>query len=162
MIFSAYRRDDFADPDGFAVQLGAVLEQYPDDVIRFVTSPRTGIQRKAKFPPTIAEIVEMCDAEVARIARIKKFNDMGSVRRLPRPHLPYANVFVPPDAPQYQAMVEKSKAFEPGQWWFRDDERIGIWVPMSWLTESTGKNQPRTFTKADVEATFREHEGAQS
>jgi hypothetical protein len=32
-VFSAYRIDQFADPDGFKTQLGAVLEQYPDEVM---------------------------------------------------------------------------------------------------------------------------------
>jgi hypothetical protein len=43
------------------VQLGLVLEQYDDAVIRWVTSPLTGIQRQCKFPPSIAEVVEACD-----------------------------------------------------------------------------------------------------
>jgi hypothetical protein len=63
MVFGAYRRDDFADPENFSVQLGMILERYDDQVIEHVTSPLTGIQRKCKFPPSIAEIVEACDAE---------------------------------------------------------------------------------------------------
>jgi hypothetical protein len=63
MVFGAYRRDEFADPENFIVQLGMILERYDDQVIEHVTSPLTGIQRKCKFPPSIAEIVEACDAE---------------------------------------------------------------------------------------------------
>ena len=64
MIFSAYRRDDFADPDGFVLQVGMVLERYSDAVINQVTSPLTGIQRRHKGrPPDIASIVEACDDE---------------------------------------------------------------------------------------------------
>ena len=63
MVFAAYRRDDFADPETFVVQLGMILERYDDEVIERVTSPLTGIQRKCKFPPSIAEIVKACDAE---------------------------------------------------------------------------------------------------
>lgn len=61
-IFSAYRRADFADPDGFVVQLGSVLENYPEWVVAEVSHPKTGIQRKIKFSPSIAEIVEGCEA----------------------------------------------------------------------------------------------------
>ena len=65
-ILGSYRRDDFADPDIFLVQLGMVLERYDDAVIRAVTSPVTGIQRTCKFPPSIAEFVEFVDEHVRR------------------------------------------------------------------------------------------------
>jgi hypothetical protein len=61
MVLSSYRRDDFAEPDGYAVQLAMVLERYPDETVREATSPITGIQRTCKFPPSIAELVEFCD-----------------------------------------------------------------------------------------------------
>jgi len=61
MLLSAYRRDDYADPKGFVVQLGAVLEVYPEWVIRGVTDPLTGVQREQKFPPSIAEVVSACE-----------------------------------------------------------------------------------------------------
>jgi hypothetical protein len=63
LLFGAYRRDEFADPENFIQQLGMILERYDDQVIEHVTNPRTGIQRKCRFPPSIAEIVEACDAE---------------------------------------------------------------------------------------------------
>jgi hypothetical protein len=62
-VFGAYRRDEFADPENFIQQLGMILERYDDHVIERVTNPLTGIQRKCKFPPSIAEMVEACDAE---------------------------------------------------------------------------------------------------
>jgi len=65
-ILSSYRKDDFADPDGYFVQLAIVLERYDDDVIRAVTSPVTGIQRTCKFPPSIAEFVEFIDEHIRR------------------------------------------------------------------------------------------------
>src|SRR6266436_1572594 len=43
ILFSAYRADQYADPDGFMVSMGMVLEQYPDDVIVYITDPRTGV-----------------------------------------------------------------------------------------------------------------------
>ncbi len=73
-IFSAYRKDDYADPDGFVVQLGVILEAYPPTVIDYISHPRTGIQRRCKFPPSLAEITEACDdrasyeTSIARLA----------------------------------------------------------------------------------------------
>lgn len=66
LILSSYRKDDFADPDGYVVQLAMVLERYDDKVIDAVTSPVTGIQRTCKFPPSIAEFVEFIDEHIRR------------------------------------------------------------------------------------------------
>lgn len=77
ILFSAYRSDQYADPDGFLASLGAVLEQYPNEVIIYITDPRTGVQRGKIFPPTIAEIVAACDARIADLARQERFRNWG-------------------------------------------------------------------------------------
>lgn len=77
MLFSSYRKDQYDDPDSFMLHLGMVLEQYPDEVCRFVTDPRTGIQRRIKWPPTISEIVEACDEHAGHIARVERFKNWG-------------------------------------------------------------------------------------
>ncbi len=77
MLFSCYRQDQFQDPEGFLASLGLVLEQYPDEVIKHVTDPRTGIQRRSKWPPSIAEIVEACDECAAGIKRRERFANWG-------------------------------------------------------------------------------------
>lgn len=71
-LFSAYRRDDYADSAGFFAQLGAVFEGYPESVIDHVTSPRTGLQRTCKFPPSVAEVVEACEREAAEQFRSRQ------------------------------------------------------------------------------------------
>jgi hypothetical protein len=77
MLFGAYRADQYADPDGFMVQLGMVLEQYSDDIVVYVTDPRTGIQRSIRWPPTIAEVVSACDARNAELQRIERYMNWG-------------------------------------------------------------------------------------
>ncbi len=66
LVLSSYRRDDFADPDTYAIQLAMILERYDDKVIDAVTSPATGIQRTCKWPPSIAEMVEFIDEHIRR------------------------------------------------------------------------------------------------
>ena len=61
MLLSAYRKDEWADPESFVAQLGIVLGGYSDDVVNYVTDPRTGIQRSSKWPPSIAEVVDACE-----------------------------------------------------------------------------------------------------
>src|SRR5258708_9432398 len=94
-ILSCYRRDDFADPENYLIQLGMILERYPDDIIREVTSPVTGIQRTCKFPPSIAEVVEFCDNAAGRAERIKHLSQLKFAPRAPRPKCHRANDFMP-------------------------------------------------------------------
>ena len=77
ILFSAYRTDQYSDPDGYLTSLGVVLEQYPDEVIVFITDPRTGVQRISKWPPTISEVVEACDKRVAELAKVRRYENWG-------------------------------------------------------------------------------------
>jgi hypothetical protein len=77
IMFSAYRTDQYTDPESYMASLGMVLEAYPNDVICFVTDPKTGIQRRSKWPPTISEIVEACDEQVAYLKRVDRFKNWG-------------------------------------------------------------------------------------
>ena len=77
MLFAAYRTDQYADPDGFMLSLGMVLEQYPNDVVVYVCNPRTGVQRDKKWPPAISEIVEACDRRVYDKNRTERFKNWG-------------------------------------------------------------------------------------
>jgi hypothetical protein len=63
-MFGCYRRDDAHDPDTYAAAISAVLAEYPESVVRYVTDPRTGIPRKLKFLPSVAEVAEACDHEL--------------------------------------------------------------------------------------------------
>lgn len=77
IIFSAYRADQYSDPEGYMISLGAVLEQYPNEVIVYVTDPKTGVQRNCKWPPTIAEIVSACEQHAGYLARKERFANWG-------------------------------------------------------------------------------------
>lgn len=85
MLFSSYRLDQYPDPKAFMAQIGMVLDQYDPQVVAIVTSPLTGIQRKCKFPPSIAEVVDECN-------RVRDGLSAEEARRL-SPKI----VFRPPD-----------------------------------------------------------------
>lgn len=134
-IFSAYRKDDYADPDGFVMQLGAVLERYSDSVIATVCSPYTGIQRRLKNrPPNIGEVVEACDEEQQREESIRRQAQFRVVPRGPRPPAERANVLLRTDALLYQAMCDKAAdpKTNPADWRW-DENGKGIWVSLGWL-----------------------------
>ena len=140
-ILSAYRRDDFADPEGFILQLLTVLERYPDDIIVDVTNPTSGIQRQCKFPPSIAEIVEACDSHIARAERLRRLGPPIQPQRHERTiGQNRANLYVPPEAPQYAAMVERSQRPDTDPLdWRLDETRPGIWVGFNWLDDGKAK-----------------------
>lgn len=134
-VFASYRIDQFADPEGFKVALGAVLEQYPDEVIAYVCDPRTGIQRRSKFPPTISEMVEACDEHRAFLEKLRKQRPAFKERQpepllRDRPQGYLATIFVPEGHNHYEQLTEWAKDAKP-MWWkygTASDGRRGIWV----------------------------------
>ena len=151
-IFGAYRRDQFADPDSFVLQLCMVLERYSDAIVREVASPLTGIQRKVQFPPTIAEVVEFCDNEQARIERVKRYGDMRTHRADLRPKQHLANVLVRPGFEQYGKLVERAEK-SPANQWKVDEEGRGIWVPLGWI-DDLQKMPFKLYTAEQLEAIY--------
>ena len=84
LIFTAYRKDDYSDPEAFMAQVGMNLERYPMEVVEYVTAPTTGIQTRCKFPPSLAEIVEACNAEQAHLDKVWHYSSLPP----PLPRLP--------------------------------------------------------------------------
>jgi hypothetical protein len=145
MLFSAYRRDDFADPDGFVMQLGVILCDFPEDVVNYVTSPKTGLQRRSKWPPSISEIVDACEAHQDFLKRLRT-EKPAVLLRLPEPAKSpgyLANIFVPEGHPKYRMLVEWSSQGDPRLWMFGNssDGRCGIWVNTS-IWEATDSCSP--------------------
>lgn len=112
-----------------------VLERYTDQIIDYATNPISGIQRVSKWPPSIAEVVSHCDAEVERLAKIKRYRDMGNQSLQPRPTQHRANVWVPPADPRYQELVAKARTADEREYRY-DQQRGGIWVGLGWLDEA--------------------------
>ena len=53
------RRSGKTDVDPSAA-VAAILAEYDEETVRFVTDPRTGIARKSQWLPTISEIDKAC------------------------------------------------------------------------------------------------------
>ena len=146
-LFVSYRIDQYGDPEGFKVNVGAVLEGYSDEVVKYVCDPRTGIQRRCTFPPTISEIVDACEDHVAFLERARR-----PVTPLPkrqtvqkwddRPQGDLANVFIPEGHPRYASLVEQAQKLHPVWWRFGNasDGRTGVWIPLN-LWDGSGIKQ---------------------
>lgn len=111
------------------------MEQYSDEVIKYVCDPRTGIQRRSKWPPTISEMVEDCDEHRAFLEKLRKqrptFKERESEPLLrDRPQGYRATIFVPEGHRRYDYLVEWAKDAKPIWWKYgkSSDGRQGIWV----------------------------------
>lgn len=93
LLMSSYRKTDYHNPEGFITTLVAILEQYDPAIVEYVTDPLTGIQRRAKWPPTPAEIVEACAAEISFRTKLAQNSSWKAVPRLPRPKFSIADSF---------------------------------------------------------------------
>jgi hypothetical protein len=75
-MYACYRREDAAQAETMLDAVAAVLAEYPEEVIRLVTDPRTGLPGRMKFPPAVAEVREACELAMgpvnARAAREKR------------------------------------------------------------------------------------------
>src|SRR6185369_15212402 len=127
MIFSAYRRDQYEDPDAFSEQLFLVLKSWDENVIVAVSDPRSSrsLQQQYKFPPTIAEVVAACEEESERQRKAAAAGPPK--RRIFSPQIDTqspgqrANVLVRADAPQYAEAIEWAKTADEADW--RADQR---------------------------------------
>lgn len=141
ILLSSYRRDDYADPDGFVVQVAALFGRQSRNVIVEVTNPLNtrSIQRKhPTFPPNIGEVAEAIEAEANEQANIARLLAMPKpiFRRdyVPPPDHPGSrcNVLVRKDSPQYAktlAVVE-SGALDVRDW-KHDNQGRGIWLGLN-------------------------------
>lgn len=64
-MFGCYRKQDANDPDIYVAAVASILNEYPPAVIDFVTDPRTGLPNRLKWLPTVAEVREGCDLQLA-------------------------------------------------------------------------------------------------
>lgn len=131
--------------------LGAVLEDFPDEVITYITDPRSGIQRRSKWPPTISEVLSACEDHQEFLAKTRA--PRMAAQRLPKPYLrdcepgSKAAIFVPEGHQRYAELVIWTEAADPTLWKFghSSDSRPGLWVShQAW-------NDPQS-TKAEANA----------
>jgi len=124
--------------------LGAVLEGFPSEVIVYVTDPRTGMQRRSKWPPTISEVIEACEEHQAYLERIRKpvrpkLPALPAPSFAERPAGALANTFIPTSHERYASLVEWGKTAEAIYWRFgkSSDGRDGIWIPWNIWDQGT-------------------------
>lgn len=78
LLFGQFRKGDANDPETYSASIAAVLAEYPDEVIRQATDPRTGLGSRLNWLPTVKEVREFCqevvDAEARAAQRERDFH----------------------------------------------------------------------------------------
>lgn len=69
-MYACYRSDGAANPEMFLAAAASILADFPEDVILYVTDPRTGLPGKIKWPPQPAEVREACLDRANYLARL--------------------------------------------------------------------------------------------
>jgi hypothetical protein len=59
-LLGCYPAGKPADPQVYVAAVTAVLANYPNEIVRRVTDPVSGLPSRCKFLPTIAELTEAC------------------------------------------------------------------------------------------------------
>lgn len=102
--------------------------------MNYVTSPKTGLQRRSKWPPTISEVLVACEEHQDFLTKMRKPRPLISARLSPllneRPQGYMAQVFVPEGHSRYAKLCEWAETASPIWWKFgkASDGRQGIWV----------------------------------
>lgn len=60
LLCACYRKDEATDPEIYATAMAAVLSEYPDDIVEYITDPRTGLPIKCKTLPTVKDVHDAC------------------------------------------------------------------------------------------------------
>lgn len=80
-LLNLYRKGDAQDPETYVAGLAAVLSEYDPAVVDYVCDPRTGIARRLKWLPTIAEIADECDIRAAIQKNVDALRAMAAQKR---------------------------------------------------------------------------------
>ncbi len=147
MMMGAYRLDQYANPDHFAMTCVRVLEDFPDVVIENATSPKSGLQTQAAFPPNPAEIRAFCERSLRSYSAIALNNarkaraaEAAKAQSKPAAAGPKVDLFAV--HPYLKAEAKQARLIDP-----RSSHRP--WVPRS--LKELAAEAGRTLTDEDIE-----------
>jgi hypothetical protein len=111
-MFGCYRKGDANDPETYVAALAAVLASYPEDVIKNVTHPVTGLPSRVDFLPTVAEVFRACEAGMEPRRREAARRALAARRRADsdavRPNTPEQDARILEGLRQLSAMLAAS------------------------------------------------------
>jgi hypothetical protein len=67
LLFGCYPRGQVNDPETYVTAVAAILCEFPVQAVQHATDPRTGVARRLKFLPSVAEVSEACERSVLSV-----------------------------------------------------------------------------------------------
>lgn len=118
MMMGAYRYDDFANADIFAMTAASILDKFPNAVVEEATAPAHGIQTRIEKPPSPKQIRDHCEDMWQTLCNIEmgKHRKSTEVRR--------QNIPLPPVDRSKRETIEEMCARNPdAAYWLNRGKR---------------------------------------
>lgn len=80
LMFGCYRKAEASDPEIYAAATASVLSEYPEEVIDFITDPRTGLPSTSQWLPSVYEVRMACKERADHLAKIKEVQALRARR----------------------------------------------------------------------------------
>lgn len=77
-MFGCYRKAEASDPEIYAAATSAVLAEYPQEIIDYVTDPRTGLPSNSQWLPSVFEVRKACNEHadwLSKLAQVKAMKE---------------------------------------------------------------------------------------
>jgi hypothetical protein len=81
-LLDCFRTGDANNPETFGTAIAAVFSHYSREVVEFVCDPSTGLPGRLEWMPSVAAVKSACDARVAELATMHRFEHWGEQQLL--------------------------------------------------------------------------------
>lgn len=71
-MFGCYRKAEASDPEIYAAATASVLAEYSEEVVDYVTDPRTGLPSRSQWLPSVFEVRKACNEHADWLDKIAK------------------------------------------------------------------------------------------
>lgn len=79
-MFGCYRKAEASEPEIYAAATSAVLSEYSQEVIDYITDPRTGLPSTSKWLPSVYEVRQACNQRSEYLDALRRVQELRARR----------------------------------------------------------------------------------
>jgi len=144
-LICQWPRATITEPEVYINAIARVLSTYSDQIVLACIDPANGIASTSERIPSIKVLTEFLIKISARMEQAAQYKQAPRMRSfVPDRPIIGPNLFVPCDAPKYDAMIAKAAESDPSQSVVENGRlcsdnvrRDGIWIPDRWYHPDT-------------------------